>query len=209
VKDETWLGSQDPDAYTIQLVALDPEKAQRFIIEQKLDAAAATYPVTAEGRRMVAVTYGIYARRDEALAAADKLAGRITGLKPWVRSLRIIQETIGTRVAEASPAEATKGEDWLRAQDPSHFTLQLLVMEAGKIDRFVKDHEFSGRVARYRVLRNGTTAVGLLYGSYSTRVEAEAAAQTLRRDIHGIDPWIRPMAAVQQVVSAQVSDDAP
>ena len=215
VKDETWLASQDPNAYTIQLIALDPKKAQRFINEQKLDAAA-TYPVAAERRRMVAVTYGIYAQRGEALAAADKLAGRITDLKPWVRSLRIIQETIGARVAEPStargsapPNEATKGEDWLRAQDPSHFTLQLLVMEAGKIDLFVKDHEFSGRVARYRVLHNGTAAVGLLYGSYTTRVEAEVAAQTLRREIHGIDPWIRPMAAVQQVVSAQVSDDTP
>jgi len=216
VKDETWLASQNPDAYTIQLVALDPDKAQRFIIEQKLDAAAATYSVTVERRRLVAVTYGIYARRDEALATADKLARRIAGLKPWVRSLRSIQETTGARVAEASPGggrappiEATKGEDWLRAQDPSHFTLQLLVVEPEKIDRFVKDHEFSDRVARYRVLRNGTAAVGLLYGSYTTRVEAEAAAQVLRREIHGIDPWIRPMAAVQHVVSAQVSDDTP
>ena len=216
VKNETWLVSQDPGAYTIQLVALDADKVQRFITEHRLGDAVATYPVAAERRRMVAVTYGIYAQRGEALAAADKLAGRITSVKPWVRSLRIIQETIGAHAAEALPAggggppiEAAKGEDWLRAQDPSHFTLQLLVMKAGKVDRFVTDHEIAGRVARYRVLRNGTAAVGLLYGSYATRVEAEAAAQVLRGEIHGIDPWIRPMAAVQRVVSAQVGDDSP
>ena len=169
---------------------------------------------------MVAVTYGVYTQRREAIAAADELAGRIPGVKPWVRSLRIVQETIGAGVVGAPPAAvaarggavpavAGRGEDWLRAQDPSHFTLQLLVMEAGKVDRFVTDHKIASRVARYRVLANGTVAVGLLYGSYASRAEAEMAAQALRQEIHGIDPWIRPMAAVQQVVSAQVDDDTP
>jgi len=219
VKDETWLASQDPGAYTIQLAALDPDKAQRFIREHRLGDATATYPVATEQRRMVAITYGIYMQRGDALAAAAELTGRITGVKPWVRSLRIIQETTGAGVAETSPAEVAgsggtlvaraRGEDWLRDQNPSHFTLQLLVMEADKVDRFVKDHELAARVARYRVLRNGTAAVGLLYGSYATRAEAEAAAQVLRQEIHGIDPWIRPLAAVQQVVSAQVGDDTP
>jgi septal ring-binding cell division protein DamX len=193
-------------------VALEPEKAARFISDHPLSGQVASYRVPDRDTATVAIVYGSYAQRSAAIAAAEELRGRIAGIKPWVRSIRAIQASLAGSpdrlpVVAARPSPSSTGptddaveqaETWLRAQDPSHFTVQLLVMEPGKVERFVADHGLEGRVARYRAARGDELLLGLIYGSFATRAEATVAAQDLQGEIKGIKPWVRTIGGLQE-----------
>lgn len=101
-----------------------------------------------------------------------------------------------------SPARIHR-EDWLMAQDPSSYTIQVLgVRSEQSLLAFVGDHRLdrSGKAAYYRSRYKGRTWFPLVYGTYSSASEARRAIAGLPERIRRMSPWIRKMSAVQDEI---------
>jgi DamX protein len=105
--------------------------------------------------------------------------------------------------ASALPAVATtapvglQGADWLLNQDPDRYTLQLMALrdEAALLDLF-RDVEAGQPLAHFQTLRRDEVFHAMVYGSFASRAEAEAAQ--LPPGIGRITPWIRKFRGVQR-----------
>jgi|GEM_PF-1654042 len=86
-----WLMSRPAGHYTLQLLAMSPKGAKRFIDRHALGDELHTFERTRNGKTLVVLIYGDYPSRADALAASDRLAARIKGLKPWIRKLASVQ----------------------------------------------------------------------------------------------------------------------
>jgi DamX protein len=104
--------------------------------------------------------------------------------------------------AQPSPPAArtppvARREDWLLAQKPTNYTLQLLgVSEEPSVLAFIKRHGLEGRVAYFHTYRDGTDWYALVYGIYANREAARAARSTLPAAVQKQDPWPRSLASV-------------
>lgn len=90
-------------------------------------------------------------------------------------------------------------EEWLLAQDPAGYTIQLLgVRNEQSLLAFIADHQLggSGQVAYYRSRFRGGIWYPLVYGAYPTLNEARQAITGLPESIRDMSPWIRKMSTV-------------
>ncbi|TDY03964.1 SPOR domain-containing protein [Thiohalophilus thiocyanatoxydans] len=82
-----WLWDQDPDAYTLQLIAGGNEQAiQHFIEQHDLRGEAVFYQTQREGEPWFVVVLGRHADRDAALAARQGLPKALREQSPWPRA---------------------------------------------------------------------------------------------------------------------------
>ncbi len=96
--DTAWLTSRPAGHFTLQLIALDPVDARRFVNEHGLGDEAVLLPRRGPGgRSMLAVIYGDFASRDAARRRAGELRRRIPGLAPWLRRFADIQAELARR----------------------------------------------------------------------------------------------------------------
>ncbi|MES9880070.1 MAG: AAA family ATPase [Sedimenticola sp.] len=92
---EAWLQVQNPSAYTLQLVGVQSEQAaDTFVSRHKLAAASAIFKTEREGGAWFSVVYGVYADRDAAVAAREKLSAGLRRNAVWPRSFASIQQAI-------------------------------------------------------------------------------------------------------------------
>ncbi len=78
------------------------------------------------------------------------------------------------------------------------------------LDRFARASDLSGPLAAYRKGGAHREALHILiYGSYSSRAEAEAAAVAIARSGKVGQPWVRPLAAVQAEVGPEPEKTTP
>ena len=93
---------------------------------------------------------------------------------------------------------AASAADWLRGQDPRHYTVQLAVSGSEEgIDRLVSRHNLSNDAVRVAVLRDGKTLYYLLMGSFVERRQASLHIESLAADLRASKPWPRPFAELQ------------
>jgi TPR repeat protein len=115
-----------------------------------------------------------------------------------------VQATIAVHPAPADSDVATRSahrENWIRAQAPEHYTLQLVTASneasvAGLIDRPELGPDrayFSRAVADHR----GYTAI---LGVFGSRAEAQQALTGLPPDLQKTKPWVRSFAEVQALI---------
>ncbi|MFP4609408.1 MAG: SPOR domain-containing protein [Thiohalophilus sp.] len=82
-----WLWDQDPDAYTLQLIAGGNEPAiQEFIDHHDLRGEAVFYQTRRNGNPWFVVVLGRYADRETALAAREALPAALREQSPWPRA---------------------------------------------------------------------------------------------------------------------------
>ncbi len=87
-----WLTSRSARHFTLQLIALGPADARRFVTEHGLADEAVLLPRQGPaGRQMLAVIYGDFASREAARQRAGELRHKIPGLAPWLRRFADIQ----------------------------------------------------------------------------------------------------------------------
>lgn len=92
---ETWLLQQDPQSFTLQLMAIREEATIiKFINDHNLQDQAAYFNTYNNNIEWLAVVYGIYPTREEAERASKQLQERIARLRPWIRSLKSVQESV-------------------------------------------------------------------------------------------------------------------
>lgn len=91
-----------------------------------------------------------------------------------------------------------KDTGWLLEQDPDYFTLQLVtVSSSASASAFVARQQDPGEFTVYQLQRDGRILHVVLYGLFSSRSAAEAAADSLPLEVGRVQPWIRPVGQVQ------------
>ncbi|MCW8828261.1 MAG: SPOR domain-containing protein [Gammaproteobacteria bacterium] len=119
------------------------------------------------------------------------------------------ETTIGTEPAvTATPQPADKpgrgesvtlhGYEWLADQPKTNLTLQLVASNSREsLEWMASRYELTPPLARFAMERGGERLYALTLGSFTDRAAAEDAAQALPE---GIEPWIRSMGSIQQVM---------
>lgn len=92
-------------------------------------------------------------------------------------------------------------ESWILAQNPSHYTIQVLgVRDEKAVLKFVGRHRLWNQAAYFQSDYKGKNWFSLLYGIYSTRKEALSAKEKLPKEIRKLSPWIRKMSSVHNAI---------
>ena len=99
--------------------------------------------------------------------------------------------------ATTTPTELL-GEDWVRAQKPTNYTLQILT---GLLERdiraFVRQYDLKGDIAMVSELRQGRVWYNLLYGSYKTAGAANKVRVALPPEQVKGGAWVRRFRNLQ------------
>ncbi len=117
--------------------------------------------------------------------------------------------------AEASPIERTSDngphkENWLMAQTPTAFTLQLLgTSKRQALLAFMGRHELQGQAAYFTSEHAGQPWYTLVYGIYQDRASAQAALATLPSALRSLHPWIRSLSSIQASIRATQAATGP
>jgi len=93
LKDDQWLLTQNPDHYTLQLVAGHHKSTVvKFIDQYKLTTPELSYFYSRRnGKNWHNLLHGVYADRTSAANAIASLPLPLTDIKPWIRSMESIQ----------------------------------------------------------------------------------------------------------------------
>ncbi len=94
-KNAAWILQQNPQRYTLQLLTLSSaERAAAFINRQSNPEEFAVYRMARGDTVLHVVTYGLFSGRAAAQSAADNFTGELARLKPWVRPMELVQQTV-------------------------------------------------------------------------------------------------------------------
>ena len=94
-KSASWILQQDPDRFTLQLLSLSSaSRAEAFMNRQADTSDFAWYQMQRDNRTLFVITYGVFSSREAAQAAAAGFTGELASIKPWVRPLRLVQDTV-------------------------------------------------------------------------------------------------------------------
>ncbi len=119
-------------------------------------------------------------------------------------SFKVVAAMAKTSKPVRSARMGLNDEDWIRKQNPQHFTLQLLGSQRkDSLKKFIKQHDLRGDVAWFASLRNRQPWYVLIQGRYASRAQAQNAASSVVKNIRGIKPWIRPFADIQKTLTQQ------
>lgn len=108
-------------------------------------------------------------------------------------------EPAGRPVPEPEPMQAgLKDAAWLQAQDPAHYTLQLIAsLDPQAVRDFARQHGIENESAIFRRLRQGRSWYALAHGIYPDKAAALAARDALPPALQRQSPWIRRLSSVQ------------
>ncbi|MCW9024164.1 MAG: SPOR domain-containing protein [Gammaproteobacteria bacterium] len=83
----SWLWTQDPAHYTLQLMNSQQEVGvKQYIVQHKLQGKAVYYRSIRNGQTRYIITYGNYPSREAARQAIKSLSATLQRNQPWVRS---------------------------------------------------------------------------------------------------------------------------
>ncbi|MBI1732643.1 MAG: SEL1-like repeat protein [Gammaproteobacteria bacterium] len=144
-----------------------------------------------------------------AASAAATAGDGATAAPPAAPSTRVYVPPAKTVAAQAKPVAAPpvqapagpRREDWVRAQRPDSYTLQLgSVTSEQDVVRFLTDAGIADEAAYVKVEINGTTRYNALYGAFASYAEAAEAAGNLPEGLRQVKPWVRNFGIVQQLL---------
>lgn len=105
--------------------------------------------------------------------------------------------------APAAPAGGVRREDWLLAQAPGHYALQLMATPREKgVKDFIRARGLGDEAAYFRFSKGGEPWYAVVYGMYPSRAAADAVAGDMPGNLRGIKPWVRSFASIQKVIRA-------
>jgi len=127
-------------------------------------------------------------------------------------SMRVAQESPKKKLVVRVPPPKTpapraavaqiNNQPWVLAQDPGHFTIQLLSgTNPGAIPSYVEQRRLTGTLAVCGYQQKGQARVALLYGTFPDRKTAEAALAALPPEIRKASPWIRRFRDLQAAIA--------
>ena len=126
----------------------------------------------------------------------DKWQIRVVDAKSGKSNLLAFQ------VAAAAPAK-DPAKDWVLAQEPGTFTLQLFGShDKQNAEAFIRQHKL-GTQANYFVSEHkGKDWYSVVYGVYPDQAAANTAIKTLPASLKKIKPWVRRLDDIQASINA-------
>ena len=98
-------------------------------------------------------------------------------------------------------AQALQPQDWVMAQNPKYFTLQLASSQNRElIERYIDENNLHGKAGYYRSVRNGKEWYALVYGAFPTVGEANASITQLPEQLRKWSPWVRNIDDIHNIV---------
>lgn len=92
-------------------------------------------------------------------------------------------------------------QDWVRTQNPDFYTLQLASSTNQKlIEKYYLENNLQGKAGYYKNRRQGEDWYALIYGSYATVNEANAASEKLPPEMKKWSPWVRKIKAIHRIM---------
>ncbi len=214
--DSAWISRQPPRHLTLQLLASGQKgNIEKFVKRHGLTNMTVAFETRRERKPLYVLILGSYPDRAQASLAATQLPTSLKNVKPWIRDFASIQKQLKT--AAAAPAKATTVVAtplpssinlndqiaWLWAQDPRHYTLQLMSgPNEAAIRDFIRRYRLKGKAIYYRTLRDGQSRYTLIYGSYPDRAQARAAIARLSPTLQKTGPWARSFASIHAELPA-------
>jgi DamX protein len=92
---ENWILKQNPEHYTLQLVAgKNVDTLRQFIQEHTLSESIALYRSTRKNQPWYGLVYRTFPNKQAAIDARSRLPKSLQRLKPWVRNLGALQKEL-------------------------------------------------------------------------------------------------------------------
>ena len=129
-------------------------------------------------------------------ASAGRQAAETASSKPVAQVPAVAKEA-----ATPPPQESTllKSPEWLRAQAPGSYTVQLLAVEnIESLQKVIERHELQDKAFSVKTLRQGRPWYPLLWGQFANRTEAMEATKRLPQDLRKGGAWARPLSSLLQ-----------
>lgn len=113
-------------------------------------------------------------------------------------------------VSSIKPATATSTmpvtilgpQEWVKAQSPSFYTLQLASSTNSKlIKKYFSENNLDGKGGYYKNKREGEYWYALVYGAYPSVNAANAAVAGLPADLKKWSPWVRKLKSIQRIMA--------
>ena len=146
-----------------------------------------------DANESIASRWFLAAARQGLVEANRHLAN--TSVSPAKKDSPSVRKTVVQRVA-------TNPEEWVTQQNPRYYTLQIASSrDVDKIKSYFDTYEMQGKAGYYKSVRDGEDWYNLVYGSYSTIDEANAAIAQLPDEIRKWSPWVRKIIGVQRVIA--------
>lgn len=107
------------------------------------------------------------------------------------------------RVAPAPAGSARAGHAWVQAQDPDHFTVQIISSPSeAAVREHLRRHPLPGVTATYPYRQGGIDRFALLYGTFPDRAKASEALRGLPEDHRRSSPWVRSFRELRALGAA-------
>lgn len=95
LQDANWLQQQNSNNWTLQLLgARDPETLLKFAQGNNLASNTAWYKTWLASKPYYVLIHGSYTNRNMARNAIDTLPQKLRSLKPWVKSMKSVQQAL-------------------------------------------------------------------------------------------------------------------
>ena len=95
LQNAAWLKTQNSQNWTLQLLgARDPETLLKFAQRNQLSTNAAWYKTWLTSKPYYVLVYGSYNSRETARNAINGLPPQLRSLKPWVKSVKSVQQAL-------------------------------------------------------------------------------------------------------------------
>ena len=104
------------------------------------------------------------------------------------------------KVEKMHAEPSLKDEQWLLAQNPDAYTLQLISgHHKSTILKFLEKHPIEDKkpLAYFFSRKDGKNWHNLVYGNFETRQQANAIRDQLAKNLKDVEPWIRSLESIQ------------
>jgi DamX protein len=123
-----------------------------------------------------------------------------------VKNLPVAKET----AVEAIPTitnktlSFSKNEQGILSAPKDSFTIQLLgAAQEKRIIEFITQNKLGDKAKYYRTTHSGKPWYILIYGNYTSRIEANSAVKNLPEGVQSLKPWTRDIASIQKVIKKE------
>jgi len=100
----------------------------------------------------------------------------------------------------AAVTQQATAQDWLAAQNPAWYTLQLASSTNRQlIEKYYQENNLAGKAGYYRSRREGEDWYALVYGAYPSVQDAKDAIDQLPEDLKKWSPWVRNIDAIHRI----------
>ncbi|MFM1896633.1 MAG: hypothetical protein RLZZ385_1707, partial [Pseudomonadota bacterium] len=129
--------------------------------------------------------------------ATEPLAGAL--VESPVTPVGEVEAPVIAAASETEPQSShSLYEQRLLAMAPDNFTLQLLGSHSeASVQEFIKQRGDGDKFAYFESRYQERPWFVTVFGSYSSRAQAEAAKAALPAELKALNPWVRNLAAIQ------------